>query len=265
MKKSNSSQSACIASHAQAVDVARLRASLFFSNTQLTTKLLMVCMCLLLASCGVFSDERDRVLEGSLTLTPLRLPKTATPPDNRNALHVPEIVYDDFSSLKKQELEQPPVLDTALASQIEKNLGSDLEHSKQDLKTFPANMTEVAGGLPELRVDGDFDLLWPYMETIMEKLGFKVSDRDRSKHLYYITRDLPISDEEKEQIRLTGVERKLGNSESYQVEVAPLASAQANAKASVVRIRNDAGQLENTALSRHMLAQIKAYLEQPLQ
>jgi len=259
MKKFSSSQVVCSRNHAQTTSIVGFRSSI----SKLAASVAMSFSCLLFVACGIFSDDRDRVLEGSLTLTPLRLPKDATHPDNRNAMHVPEVSYEDYFSSNKEELEQPPVLDVALASETEKKLGSDIDQSKAEMKTYPASLTEVSGGLPELHVDGDFDLLWPYMENILQKLGFKVSDRDRSKHLYYITRDLPITDAEKEQIKNTGIERDLGNSESYQVEVAPKKSA--NAKMSLVRIRNDAGQLENTALSRHMLAQIKAYLEQPLQ
>jgi len=216
-----------------------------------------------LTACGVFSDDRDRVLEGSLTLTPLRLPKDIAAPDNRNALVIPNIAYDYSSDVDRAKLEQPPILDTALASEMEKNLGSNVDQSKSEVKTFPVTLAEATGGYPELNVEGDFDLLWPYMENVLEKLGFKITDRNRSEHRYYISRQLSETAEAKEQVRTTGVERSTGTSESYQVEVAPKQGAAD--KSSVIRLLNDLGQVDNSALSRHMLAQIKAYLEQPLQ
>ena len=222
---------------------------------------------LLTAACGMFSDKHDYVLEGSLTLTPLRLPKEVAAPDNRNAMHIPEVPYNYESNIDQASLEKPPMLDTALANELEKKLGSDVDQKKLDVKSFPVSMIDGDGGIAELDVSGEFDLLWPYMENVLEKLGFKITDHDRSEHRYYISRQLPITAEEKEQLKQTGVERTIGNTESYQIEVAPKETAAnaASGKMSIIRIRNNLGQLENSSLSRHMLAQIKAYLQQPLQ
>jgi len=242
------------------------QASKLGALTWLRTVLAAALIGLTIVSCGVFSDKRDRVLEGSLTLTPLRLPKDVSSPDNRNAMQIPEVPYEYTSNVEQSELEKPPLLDVALASEMEKKLGSAVDQKKSDIKTFPVSLVEVAGGLAELSVDGDFDLLWPYMENVLDNLGFKIDDRNRSEHRYFISRQLPDNPEAKLEVKNTGVERTVGNAESYQIEVAPKESATTKiANVSVIRVRNSQGQVENSALSRHMLAQIKAYLEQPLQ
>jgi len=225
----------------------------------------VVAVCLSSAACGVFSDDHDRVLEGSLTLTPLRLPQDVAAPDNRNALVIPKIEFSSDPSTDQNELEKPPLLDVALASEMEKTLGSNVDQKKVEVKSFPVTVVEVDGGLAELTVDGDFDLLWSYMENVIEKLGFNVTDRNRSEHRYYISRALPETLEAKEQAKNTGVERSVGTAESYEVEVAPKEAAGASGKSSTIRILNNRGQKENSALARHILTQIKAYLEQPLQ
>ena len=217
--------------------------------------------CSLIAACSIFSDDRDRVLEGSLTLTPLRLPKEAAAPDHRNALRIPNIPYTDNPNEKQEELEKPPILDTALANELEKKLGSAVDQKKAEVKSFPVSMVDGDGGIAQLTVDGEFDLIWPYMENVLEKLGFKITDHNRSEHLYYISRSLSTTVEDKEQEKTTGVARTVGVEESYQIEVSPKSG---DDNAALIRVRNSLGQLENTALSRHILAQIKAYLEQPL-
>jgi uncharacterized lipoprotein len=226
-------------------------------NNSLTFRRVAV-MCgvtLVVSSCGMFSSNQDRVLQGSLTLTPLRVPKNLDAPDSRNALHIPD--QTSYSpKIKQSELEKPPLLDTALADELEKKLSSNV--TKTSVQTFQVAMLQTPGNYAELAVQGDFDVLWQYMDGALEKLGFQVTDRDRSQHRYYVTRKLPMSREEQKQLENTGEERTSGGDESYQIEVYP-ADKTVN-----IKILNTLGQVENSRLGRHLLLQIQAYLEQPL-
>lgn len=217
----------------------------------------MCCAILSLTGCSLFSEDRDRVLAGSLTLTPLRIPKDLTAPDSRNAMHIPE--QTGYSEMKSSELEKPPILDTELANELEKKLASNV--SKTPVQTFQVTLAQAAGNHSELVVKSDFDVLWQHMENVLEQLGFDVTDRDRSQHRYYVNRKLPMSREELKQIETTGEGRTSGGNETYQIEVTP----ESNGEQVKIKVRNERGQLDNSGIGRHLLVQIKAYLEQPLQ
>ena len=118
-----------------------------------------------------------------------------------------------------------------------------------------------------LAVEAGFDEVWEYMGDVVQNLGFKVGDRNRSKQVYDISRQLTKTRLEEKELRDTGVERTVGTQEQYQIyidRVSDNASGQGKKQSSIL-VRNSKGQPDTSSLARHLLVQIKAYLEQPIQ
>lgn len=241
-----------------------------------TTKVVTVVLSLVvLSACGLFSDlfvdKNDRIREGSLTLTPLRIPQDLTSPDTRDALQIQstdKISAEDSLSNEK-DLEKPPQLDLDAATELEKSLRSD--SGKSSLKTgmhIPSSLAVETDGHSVLIVEASFDEIWEYLDEVLKNLGFEVTDRNRSLQIYEISRQMSKTQIEEKELRDTGVARTTGTREEYQVHVEQ-ASKPADAVAIPIRqckvlIRNSQGQPDSSSLARHLLVQIKAFLEQPI-
>ena len=127
------------------------------------------------SACGLFGDNRDKVREGSLTLTPLRVPQDLSTPDNRKAMRIPRtdrILMEDV-----EDLEKPPNFDVESANAMEDSLRSSSGKSAlQKARQMPAKLESDADGHNFLIVDASFDSVWEYLDEVIKNLGFKVDD-----------------------------------------------------------------------------------------
>lgn len=214
----------------------------------------------MLSACGLFGDRLDPVAQGSLTLTPLTYPDgMQAPSEDSGALRIPETVNPEHMALVESD-EAPPPLDLDKANREALALQSkETKEEKQARLSIPSELKQTPQGHQYLLVGKSFDILWETIGNAATKLGFKVEDRDRGKQYYLIYRDIIKSAAELQEEKETGIERRLGNREAYQIYL-----DKQDAQHTAINIRNSSGQNDDSGLAQHLLVQIKAYLEQPI-
>jgi len=213
-----------------------------------------------LNSCGWLSEQPDKIVQGSLTLTPLLYPdKMTQPAPDKSALNIPETV-DPKDMRVVDDDPAPPPLDLAKANAEVKLLQpSESKQQKKARLVLSSQLKETPQGHQYLRISANFDRLWESLEFVAIELGFTVEDRNRSKQTYYLFRNIEKSQIQEREEFESGVERKLGNRENYQIYL-----ESENATHTLLNIRNQSGQDDDSSLARFLLVQIKSVLEQPI-
>lgn len=229
-------------------------------------KIISVTICSLLlifnlSACGWMTEQPDRVTQGSLTLTPMFYPDGLVQPEaDRNALSIPETI--DPKDMKVMESDPvPPPIDLVKANAESKKLQP--KESKQEKKSrlaLESVVKQSVDGHQFLLVSGSFDHLWDNMTNLLVELGFKIEDRNRSKQTYYVYRELEKTEAQKIEEKDSGVERELGNRESYQFYLNPQDKTHTQ-----ISVRNKLGQNDDSTIAQLLLVQFKSALDQAVQ
>lgn len=214
-----------------------------------------------LNACVSWGEEVDLVAQGSLTLTPLIYPDDLMQPvENKSALRIPQTI--DPRELAFVEADPaPPPLDLAKANAEMESLKPAPESKEEKITrlSLASSLKKTPEGNQYLIVNATFDRVWESMPDIARELGFNVEDRNRSKHYYNVFRNIAKTAEQEKEEEESGIVRELGNKESYQVYIDT-----EDPNHTLVSIRNQAGQDDDSGLARLFLVQIKAALEQPI-
>ncbi|MFV2056028.1 MAG: outer membrane protein assembly factor BamC [Thiohalomonadales bacterium] len=216
----------------------------------------------LLNACSFFGEEIDLVAQGSLTLTPLVIPEGMSKPvEQRSALAMPETI-NPLELAMVEIVPTPPPLDIDKANAEMESLQPALEseQQKKERLTLASNLKQTPDGKQFLIVRAKFDRVWESIPDVVRELGFQVEDRNRSKHYYTVSRDIPKTPEQEQKEEDSGIVSELGNTESYQIYIETQDESH-----SLVSLRNNAGQDDASGLARLLLVQIKAAFEQPIQ
>ena len=87
-------------------------------------------------------------------------------------------------------LDPAPERESAMLQQMMLGLGLDKKQAGEKLAAAPlgvkAQLIQYGGGISVIRIDGDMDNAWRHVGQALDRAGFVVEDRNRSKGLYYV-------------------------------------------------------------------------------
>jgi outer membrane protein assembly factor BamC len=121
-----------------------------------------------------------------------------------------------------------------------------------------ANLQKAADGASQLVVDDSFDRAWRRVGLALDRIGFTVVDRDRSKGLYFVRFADPEVDSKKDSgflSRLMFWKDTTEKPEQYRITV-----AQADPR-SIVTVQDPSGAPDKTANGEKILSLLKEQLK----
>jgi outer membrane protein assembly factor BamC len=164
------------------------------------------------------------------------------------------------SELKKDTRWQPRQPDAELEAEmllrLANRLGAEEARAKVDAQPKPedkAKLVKADGGAGQLTVLEDFERAWRRVGLALDRVGFTVEDRDRSKGLYFVRY---VDPQEDNQVKPKGFFARLfgsgdpkpGKQEQYRILVSDAGESTA------VRVQDKAGAPEKTAVGGKILA-----------
>ena len=164
------------------------------------------------------------------------------------------------SELKKDTRWQPRPPDTELEaemlSRLANRLGSQEVRTQVEAQPKPeekAKLTKIGDGASQLAVLEDFERAWRRVGLALDRIGFTVEDRDRSKGVYFVRYVDPQEDNQVKPkgffARLFGSgDAKPGKQEQYRIAVKD------GGAASQVTVQDKSGATEKTAVGSKILS-----------
>ena len=163
------------------------------------------------------------------------------------------------SELKKDTRWQPrkadPELEAEMLLRLANRLGSEDTRAQADALPKPedrAKLVKASDGKSQLNVLEDFERAWRRVGLALDRVGFTVDDRDRSKGIYFVSYVDPQGDNKVKPkgffARLFGSgDPKPGKQEQYRILVSEAGDTTA------VRVQDKAGNPEKTAVGGKIL------------
>ena len=163
------------------------------------------------------------------------------------------------SELKKDTRWQPrkadPELEAEMLLRLANRLGSEDARTQADAQPKPedrAKLVKSGEGKSQLDVLEDFERAWRRVGLALDRVGFTVDDRDRSKGIYFVSYVDPQDDNKVKPkgffARIFGSgDSKPGKQEQYRVLVSDAG------KTTAVRIQDKTGSPEKTAVGGKIL------------
>jgi outer membrane protein assembly factor BamC len=164
------------------------------------------------------------------------------------------------SELKKDTRWQPrtpdPELEAEMLLRLANRLGAEEARAKADELPKPedkAKLVKAGDGPSQLTVLEDFERAWRRVGLALDRIGFTVEDRDRSKGLYFVRY---VDPQEDNQVKPKGFfarifgsgDPKPGKQEQYRILVSDAGDVTA------VKVQDKAGAPEKTAVGGKILA-----------
>ncbi len=171
------------------------------------------------------------------------------------------------SELKKDTRWQPrkadPELETEMLLRLANRLGSEDARAQADVQPKPedrAKLTKAADGKSQLNVLEDFERAWRRVGLALDRVGFTVDDRDRSKGVYFVSYVDPQDDNKVKPkgffARLFGSgDSKPGKQEQYRILVSDAGESTA------VRVQDKGGDPEKSPVGDKILDLLYAQLK----
>lgn len=108
-----------------------------------------------------------------------------------------EVVYDKSTVWEVRPSD--PELESEMLNRLMVYMGVQAEQAKQALHSAEApparaQLTRAADGSAALDVEEDISRTWRRTGMALDRVGFSVEDRDRSKGVYYVNYDDPLKD-----------------------------------------------------------------------
>jgi outer membrane protein assembly factor BamC len=161
--------------------------------------------------------------------------------------------------------EPDPGLESEFLRRLMVRLGVQQEKAKEIVAAPPsgqrAEITKGIDGAELLKVNEPFDRAWRRVGLALDRVGFTVEDRDRTKGLYFVRyadpeSEMAIKDRERGFFgKLFGGDSKL-KAEQYRVQVQP-----ATDENSQVQVLNKDGATESTKTTQRILTLLHAQLK----
>jgi outer membrane protein assembly factor BamC len=132
-------------------------------------------------------------------------------------------------------------------------LGVTQEQSKQMIGTVSqppkARLVEVSGQASRIELDETFDRAWRRVGLSLDRSGFTVEDRDRSKGVYYVRYVEPIAENKDSGFlaRMFGGSKKEAQPAQYQIQV------KTSANLSTLTVLTSKGESTSVAATQRML------------
>jgi outer membrane protein assembly factor BamC len=179
---------------------------------------------------------------------------------HRGLIEVADSRSSDSQSTVWQPKPADPDLEAEMLRRLMVHLGVQEERAKSDLQrasaTPRARMSRAPDGLGRLDIDDQFDRAWRRVGLALDRVGFTVEDRDRSKGLYFVRYVDPEADANSKQP--TGLLSKLAfwrttpdpkdRKAQYQIAVKDADSG------SAVNVLTKDGQLDRTDTANRILS-----------
>jgi outer membrane protein assembly factor BamC len=158
-----------------------------------------------------------------------------------------------------------PELEAEFLRRLMVRLGVDDTRAKSLLTAAPAQsrtkLVSLEGGASALAMQEPFDRAWRRVGLALDRVGFTVEDRDRSKGTYFVRYIDPQTDEKKSDsgflsklIFWRSDEKTINKAEQYRVQV-----REASGSSQVV-VMNNTGQPDNSPTSRKILSLLQEQL-----
>lgn len=207
----------------------------------------------LLSACGMFSHHHDRDYLNSKSITPLTVPDGMQAPARSHQFDIPSSAAPmEKNTAKLNALEQPPPFD-AQAQDSEGLL--DSAQSKPDAEALNVREARNTEGYNLLVVEADFDHTWDSVGTALKNMGFQIEDSSRGDGTYSIYQVINrVMDEQEKFLRPRDDK---GLREEYQVHL------EDRDNLTRITVRTSAGKVDDSALAKHLLVQLRSELEHP--
>lgn len=239
-----------------------------------------------LFGCSSTDEEPDRPYLRSETLPPLKIPEGLRTPKGTHSMAIP--YTSAVTEVPIKDLEIPPnikgvepsieadLAEAEIPLSMPKSIPKSILKTKSqndtlvDKSPLPSRIQANDDGIDQLIVSAEMDKVWPRIAGAVKRLGFLIEERSRGNQVYMIYRDVTpledfaVSDVAKikedfarppEMVKST---LDTQSREDYQIKVVPDSSQ------TTVTIRNKNGELDGSALARHLLVQLKYDLENPI-
>jgi outer membrane protein assembly factor BamC len=207
----------------------------------------------LMLGCGMLDTEHKWDYLKSGSSADIQVPDNLQQPEQSREFEVPA---DHAAATDNREaitrLEEPPVF------VVDKVLSTE---DKQSVAASKANRLIVrearsTDGYSLLVVDAEFDIVWERVGQTFKEIGFTIEDKNRGQGLYSIYQGInKVLTEEEEFLR---PRFDKGAREEYQVHV------EDRDIQSRITIRNTRGKIDDSALAKNLLTQIKSQLSKML-
>jgi outer membrane protein assembly factor BamC len=171
------------------------------------------------------------------------------------------------SELKKDTRWQPrkadAELETEMLLRLANRLGSEDARSQAEAQPKPedrAKLVKASDGKSQLDVLEDFERAWRRVGLALDRVGFTVDDRDRSKGIYFVSYVDPQDDNKVKPkgffARLFGSgDSKPGKQEQYRISISDAGNSTA------VRVQDKSGNPEKTPVGDKILDLLYAQLK----
>ena len=171
------------------------------------------------------------------------------------------------SELKKDTRWQPrkadPELEAEMLLRLANRLGSDDARTQAEAQPKPedrAKLVKAGDGKSQLNVLEDFERTWRRVGLALDRVGFTVDDRDRSKGVYFVSYVDPQDDNKVKPkgffARIFGSgDSKPGKQEQYRIAVIDTGNSTA------VRVQDKGGNPEKTTVGDKILDLLYAQLK----
>lgn len=143
-----------------------------------------------------------------------------------------EVVKDN--STVWQSRPSDPELETEMLSRLMMYMGVQEQQAKQAVQGAEApppraQLIRAANGAAALHVEEDISRVWRRTGLALDRVGFSVEDRDRSKGVYFVSYDDPIKDTKKKgvlsKLAFWSKDKPADQAEKYQIALTSEGSA----------------------------------------
>lgn len=157
-----------------------------------------------------------------------------------------------------------PELEAEFLRRLMVRMGVQEERAKTLVTASPmpqrAKLSRSSSGLSVLSVDEPFDRAWRRVGLALDRVGFTVEDRDRSKGLYYVRYIDPKSDTKKDEGWLSKL-KFWGNSDQPNKAVQYRVQVHETEGSSQVKVLGKDNQPDNSEISHKILALLQDQLK----
>lgn len=201
------------------------------------------------------TDESNAVYRQAQTMPPLQIPEgVEKPPVGKEYLDVPENLN---SGNIPGQLEKPPAMDQAVVDEeTAKEAAEAAKKSTPEKVELAAETVYKSDNTQLVLVKAGMDTVWPRVADAIGKTGFKVTDSNRGKFYYAISRSIEKLEVKDNPMKPLEVPTEVPK-EEYFIYVEPKDDA------TEISVRNEDGTIIGSALANQLLQQIKNYVASP--
>lgn len=157
-----------------------------------------------------------------------------------------------------QQRPSDPELEAEFLNRLMARLGASAEQVKAVAATAntikPTSRVATVNNTPVVQLDDDFDRAWRRVGLTLDRTGFTVEDRDRSKGLYFVRYVEPVLEKKEESFfSLNRITNIFGGSKTNPAALKYRIAVNSQANNSTVTVLNEAGAPESSANAQRIV------------